>query len=239
MDKVKIKDIAEELGMNSKDVLQKAVLMAMDVKSIRSSISIKNAQKIFDAIINNQNIEKLDLQIKDTLFFTSKNFNLYMCENSVDINFLNNIAIPYTNQNIDNFLLFSYNYSDEILKELFSLSLNKLDIEKYLKDKFNNDDINNLQDSIRNFCNDFDVSCIDGNKPLENIKEYSRKFKPQLIFIEGIDFKYLEKDNFEVLKTIKKMTKFNIKFELGIVNENVDVNKKDKFKKKLIKTFEL
>ena len=236
MDKVKIKDIAEELGIRSKDVLQKAVLMAIDVKSIRSSISVEDAQKIFDVILYNKEVDKTDISMKDTLFFTSKNFKLYICENSTDINFLKNISVPYTNQNIDNFLLLSYNYSDTTLQELYSLSLHKLDIEKYLQNRFSDDDSYHLQESIKKFCYDFDVSRIDADMPLENIKEYSRKFKPQLIFIEGIDFKYLAKNDFEILKTIKQMTLFNISFELGVVNSNT--TKKDKLKQQVSKYFE-
>ncbi len=235
MDKVRIKDIAEELGINSKEVLHKAVLMAIDVKSIRSSISIENAQKIFDAIIYNQNIGPFAESARDTLFFTSKNLNLYLCESSVDVNFLNNISLPYENDAIDNFLLLSYNYSDKVLQELYLLSLNKLNIEQYLKDKFTANDLEDMEKNIKNFCNEFDVSSIDGDKPLDKIKYYSSKYKPQLIIIEGINIQDLEKNNFEVLSTIKKLSLFNIKFELGVINVNLTV--KDKFKKQLIDTF--
>ena len=237
MDKVKIKDIAEELGINSKDVLQKAMLMAIDVKSIRSSISIEDAEEIFDAILYNKKIIKQDISVEDTLFYKSKNLNLYISESPVDIHFLSNISIPYTNENIDNFLLLSYNYSDKKLQELYSLSLNKLDIKKYLKNTFNADDFINLEKSIQKFCDDFDMSYIEGQTPLDNIKEYSRKYKPQLIFIEGINFQHIEKNNFKVLKTIKQMALFNIKFELGVVSASS--NEKEKLKEKLIENFEL
>jgi len=226
MDKIKIKDVAEELGISSKDVLHKAVSMAIDVKSIRSSISIEHAQKIFDAILYNKSDVKQNISISDTLFYKNKNLKLYMCEDSIDINFFNNISLPYTNKDIDNFLLLSYNYSDDILQKLYLLSLEKLDIVKFLKNKFDSTDSDNLEQSIVNFCDDFDVSHIDGSMPLENIKEYSRKFKPQLIFIEGIDFEHIQKNDFEVLKTIKQMALFNIKFELGVVN--VDTDQKEK-----------
>ncbi|MFA5454901.1 MAG: translation initiation factor IF-2 N-terminal domain-containing protein [Sulfurimonas sp.] len=232
MNKVKIKDIADELGVSTKEVLHRAVLMSIDVKSIRSTVSLENAQKIFDAIIYNQQPGADNL---DSLFYKSKNLNIYLSENSVDMIFLNNISLPYIDQGMDNFLLFSYNFSDDRLQELYSMSLDKLNIEKYLKKKFDDSDFKNLAESVKSFSNDFDISFID-NKPLDNLKLYCRKFKPQLISIEGIDFSFIENNNFEIFNTIKEMTLFGIKFELGIVN--VSINKKDIFRNKLNNLFE-
>ncbi|MDQ7068426.1 MAG: hypothetical protein Q9M40_10895 [Sulfurimonas sp.] len=47
MQKIKLKDVASRrtFGANAKDVLHKAILMAIDVKSIRSSVTMDEAQK--------------------------------------------------------------------------------------------------------------------------------------------------------------------------------------------------
>jgi len=225
MDKVNIKYIADELGVSTKEVFNRAVLMSMDVKSIRSAVSLEDAQKIFDAIMHNEQFDSID-----SLFYKNKNLTVYLSDNSIDINFLNNISLPYTDQAIDNLLLFSYNFSDDRLQELYSISLEKLNIEKYLKNKFNDSDFKNLAESIRSFSNDFEIDFID-NKPLDNLKLYCKKFKPQLISIEGIDFLAIEKNNFEIFNIVKEMTLLGIKFELSIVNARI--NKKEIFRNKL------
>lgn len=225
MDKVNIKDIADELGVSTKEVLHRAVLMSMDVKSIRSAVSLEDAQKIFDAIMHNEQFDSID-----SLFYKNKNLTVYLSDNSIDINFLNNISLTYTDQAIDNLLLFSYNFSDDRLQELYSMSLDKLNIEKYLKNKFNDSDFKNLAQSIKSFSDDFDIGFID-NKPLDNLKFYCRKFEPQLISIEGIDFLAIEKNNFEIFNIVKEMTLLGIKFELSIVNARI--NKKEIFRNKL------
>ncbi|TKI68508.1 hypothetical protein FCU45_10880 [Sulfurimonas crateris] len=225
MDKVNIKYIADELGVSTKEVFNRAVLMSMDVKSIRSAVSLEDAQKIFDAIMHNEQFDSID-----SLFYKNKNLTVYLSDNSIDINFLNNISLPYTDQAIDNLLLFSYNFSDDRLQELYSMSLEKLNIEKYLKNKFNDSDFKNLAESIRSFSNDFEIDFID-NKPLDNLKLYCKKFKPQLISIEGIDFLAIEKNNFEIFNIVKEMTLLGIKFELSIVNARI--NKKEIFRNKL------
>ena len=54
MEKIKITEIAQEVGATSKDVYKKAIMMSISVKSTRSSVSIEEAQKIFDAILYNK-----------------------------------------------------------------------------------------------------------------------------------------------------------------------------------------
>ncbi|BAF69535.1 translation initiation factor IF-2 [Nitratiruptor sp. SB155-2] len=52
MDKVRIHEIASELGLKSKDVLQKAQEMGLKVKSPSSGVSFEEAEKLTDYIIN-------------------------------------------------------------------------------------------------------------------------------------------------------------------------------------------
>ena len=48
MDKVRITEIAKELGMKSKDVIEKAVDLGLDVKSASSSIATDDAEKLMN-----------------------------------------------------------------------------------------------------------------------------------------------------------------------------------------------
>ena len=52
MGKIKIHELAKKLGLNSKDVLDKAIELGVDVKSHMSSIEEKDANKIEEKLSN-------------------------------------------------------------------------------------------------------------------------------------------------------------------------------------------
>ena len=55
MDKVRINEIAKELGMKSKDIIEKAVDLGLDVKAASSSISTENAEKLMNYVLTGEN----------------------------------------------------------------------------------------------------------------------------------------------------------------------------------------
>ncbi len=55
MDKVRITEIAKELGMKSKDVIEKAVDLGLDVKSASSSITTDDAEKLMNYVLTGEN----------------------------------------------------------------------------------------------------------------------------------------------------------------------------------------
>jgi len=55
MDKVRITEIAKELGMKSKDVIEKAVDLGLDVKSASSSIAADDAEKLMNYVLTGDN----------------------------------------------------------------------------------------------------------------------------------------------------------------------------------------
>jgi len=55
MDKVRITEIAKELGMKSKDVIEKAVDLGLDVKSASSSIAAEDAEKLMNYVLTGDN----------------------------------------------------------------------------------------------------------------------------------------------------------------------------------------
>ena len=53
-DKVSVKEIADELGIASKDVLEKAKNMGIEVKAAQSKVSMEEAEKIANYIMNGE-----------------------------------------------------------------------------------------------------------------------------------------------------------------------------------------
>jgi translation initiation factor IF-2 len=57
MDKVRVHEIAKELGINSKEVVDKAAAMGLSVKTASSSVSIEEAEQIMNYIMSGASVE--------------------------------------------------------------------------------------------------------------------------------------------------------------------------------------
>jgi len=57
MDKVRVHEIAKELGINSKEVVDKAATMGLNVKTASSTVSIEEAEQIMNYIMNGVSTE--------------------------------------------------------------------------------------------------------------------------------------------------------------------------------------
>lgn len=57
MDKVRINEIAKELGMPSKDIIEKAADMGLNVKAASSSISVEDAEKLMNYVLTGENTQ--------------------------------------------------------------------------------------------------------------------------------------------------------------------------------------
>ena len=57
MDKVRVHEIAKELGINSKEVVDKAAAMGLNVKTASSSVSIEEAEQIMNFIMSGASVE--------------------------------------------------------------------------------------------------------------------------------------------------------------------------------------
>lgn len=197
MEKVKITEIAQEVGATSKDVYKKAIMMSISVKSTRSSVSIEEAQKIFDAILYNKE-QKTQIKLEtpsETIeeeyssFYKKGKLYISLTNKSVDLDFNQHIVNTFENNDVDNFLLFSYCNSDE-----------------------------NLKSNFKDFFDDFDVETVSDEKPLENLEFYAKRYNPKAILIDGIDFKYLDQNFEKLLTLIKKVSRYKIKYNFGVVN---------------------
>lgn len=56
-DKVRIHEIAKELGIPSKDVVDKVVAIGIDAKTASSSVSMEEAEKIMNFIMSGAQVE--------------------------------------------------------------------------------------------------------------------------------------------------------------------------------------
>ncbi|MDD3342166.1 MAG: translation initiation factor IF-2 [Sulfurospirillaceae bacterium] len=59
MDKVRINEIAKELGMKSKDVIERAVEMGIDVKAASSSLNTEDAEKLMNYVLTGETIQNV------------------------------------------------------------------------------------------------------------------------------------------------------------------------------------
>ena len=197
MDKIKIEEIAQELGSTSKKVYEKAVLMSINVKSIKSSVTVNDAQRIFDSILYNKNqtvsnIETCNNDDKESeynSFYKKSNLYISFTNQNIDLKFNKHIKDTFESEDIDNFLLFSYSHNDDKLKLNF-----------------------------KEFYDDFDMGTIDDKNPLENLEYYIKRYNPQAILIDGIDFGYLDNHFGSIFQVIEKISKYKIKYNFSIVS---------------------
>ena len=214
MQNVKIKEIADELGIRPKEVLQKAIMMSINVKSIKSSVSVEDATKIFDTILHGSSVDVCN-DVGSTLFHSSPNLKIYTTNQSSDIDFLKTVSKEIMSQDIDNSLIFSYNYDDEVLQTIYANVDESVDIEKYLAKQLGNSESNKLSKSIKSIAEDFNIEFID-NDPLKDLKAHIQKYKPQLVSIEGVNLQYLTLNNYEVVHIIKNALLFGVKFNISL-----------------------
>ena len=59
MDKVRIKEIAEELGIKSKEVVEKATDIGLEVKAANSSVTQEDAEKLMNYVLTGDKPEEL------------------------------------------------------------------------------------------------------------------------------------------------------------------------------------
>ncbi len=215
MEKIKVHDIAIELGVNSTTVINQATLLSIRAKTSRSSVSIDDAQKIFDAIMYSP--KKLNCDEEKTFFYSGNNLNIYLTSHKIDYNYLSKMALPYKNDKLEDFLIFSYNFSNKTMLELYSMSLNELNINSYLKNTLHEKEYEELHRKIEKFSDKIDISYINDQNPFNDIEKYIKEYKPQMIYIEGIDTKVALK-KIAIFHAIKKAIFWGVNFELSFIN---------------------
>lgn len=217
MEKVQIEEIADELGMQSKELIKRVQLLYKDIKSPKSKVTPEVAQEIFDTIILGNN-KKSTIKLST---FSSKNINLYFSSEKIDTLMLEKIASTYKQPTQKEFMIRSFNFSELSIVKLLVTGLINLDIEKYVELKYSSKELSDLIDNMNQILDDVDFENIDEKNPLEGFEDYVRAYKPEVVYVEGISYDDFEKYK-NVFDVIAKLAKQGI-FELGFINIDEDL----------------
>jgi len=218
MEKVQIEEIADELGMQSKELIKRVQLLYKDIKLPKSKVTPEVAQEIFDTIILGNNKKST---IK-SYTYNSKNINLYFSSEKIDTSMLEKIASAYKQASQKEFMIRSFNFSELSIVKLLVAGLINLDIKKYVELKYSSKELSDLIDNMNKILDDVDFENIDEKNPLEDFEDYVKAYKPEVVYVEGINYSDFEKYK-NVFDVIAKQ---GIVFELGFINidEELKIN---------------
>ena len=215
MKEIKIQEIADELGMQSNELVKRVKLIYQDVKSSKSMVTQEVAQEIFDTIVLGK--EKKQLYTSST--HTNKNINLYFSSEKIDITMLKQIASTYKQATQKDYIILSYNFSELSIVKILVAGLVNLDLQKYIELKSTNKELSTLLNSMNKILDDVEFEDADNKNPLNNFYQYIKDNKPEIIYIEGVKLNEFKKYA-TVFKHIKKLSNDGVLFEIGFVDIN-------------------
>jgi hypothetical protein len=213
METIKIKEIADELGMQSKELVKRVQFIYKDIKTPKCTVSEKVAQEIFDMIL----LGKTSSSAKNSYAYSLNNINLYFSSKKVDITMLEKIASTYKQENPKDFMIRSFNFSELSVVKILVAGLSDLNIQRYIDMKSSNQELELLIKNMNLILDDVDFENIDDKDPFDNFGNYINQYLPKIVYIEGIDAKKM-KDYKKELELIKAFSKQEIEFELGFTN---------------------
>jgi len=221
MNTVTIEEIAKELGIKSReliawiDKLSPEALFSLNIKSGKSIITVEIAETIFDAVMGDK--ELVGIGDKPIHHRIGK-INLSFVHTPLDIKFIKNFAAIYKTQSTEHFMVRSFNFSEMDIVRFFTAGLIGIDIARYINNRLTKEDVNRLLANLNEILDDVEVEGIDKQDPLDNLETYIIKHNPEVIYIEGIDYKDAKKyrEVFQYIKNVSKSS--NIKFEMSFVN---------------------
>lgn len=213
MEKIKIEEIADELGMQSKELIKRVQLLYKDIKTAKSTVNEKVAQEIFDIIL----LGKVSSSTKNLSTFSMNNINLHFSSDNIDISMLEKIATTYKEDNTKGFMIRSFNFSELSIVKILVAGLSNLDIKKYVEKKSSKKELELLIKNMNLVLDDVDFENIDEKEPFDDFENYIKKNLPEIVYIEGIDYRKIEQYEKEFL-LINSLSKKGIKFEIGFNN---------------------
>jgi len=238
MNTVTIEEIAKELGIKSReliariDKLSPEALFSLNIKSGKSIITVEIAETIFDAVMGDKDLAGIgDKPIHHRI----GEINLSFVHTPLDIEFIKNFAAIYKTQSTEHFMVRSFNFSEMDIVRFFTAGLIGIDVARYINNRLAKEDVKRLLANLNEILDDVEVEGIDEEDPLNNLKTYIIKHKPEVIYIEGIDYKNVKKyrDVFQYITEVSKLS--NIKFEMSFVN--LPLNNTDKIIEKIVSDF--
>lgn len=229
MDKVKIEEIANELGVKSRELISRIdklspeALFSLNIKSAKSTVSVKVAEDIFDAVMSNRELSG----IKSTpIHHTIGQINISFVYSPIDIEFITKVASIYKTQSTEHFMVRSFNFSEMDIVRFFTAGLIGMDVKRYIDNKSSKKDLDRLVENLNEILNDVEIENIDDTDPLYNLKSYIEKHKPEVVYLEGIDSQNIDKylDVFHLIGKLGNAEDVTpmIRFEISFVNLPVD-----------------
>lgn len=215
MGSIKIEEIADELGMQSRELIKRVQLHYKDIKSPKSKVSEEVAQEIFNLIIYGEK-EKSTSTMN---MYSIGNINIHFSSQKIDITMLEKIASTYKSSTQKEFIIRSYNFSELSIVKILVAGLINLDIKKYVELKSTNKELSQLLDNMNKILDDVDFEEIDGKDALDDFKEYISTHKPEIIYIEGVNYDSF-KNHQDTFKYIKHLADKEVEFEIGFTRLN-------------------
>ena len=210
MQDIKIEEIANEIGMQSKELIKRVQLLYDGIKSPKSTVTPEEAQKIFDFIV----FDKKAPNRSHVYVNSSKNISLYFSSDKIDIAMLEKIASTYKSPTQKEFMIRSFNFSEISIVKILTAGLINLDIKRYVTLKSTNKELSQLLDNMNKIVDDVDFEELNNKAPLNDFKKQIENYKPEIVYIEGIEYHDYCKHK-EVFQLIQKLAKTGILFELG------------------------
>jgi len=221
MNKVKIEEIANELGIKSReliariDKLSPEALFSLNIKSTKSMVSVKVAEEIFDAVMNNRELVGVN---QVSIHHNIGQVSLSFVESPLDIEFIKRVASIYKIKSTEHFMVRSFNFSEMDIVRFFTAGLIGMDVARYINNRSSKEELNRLVENLNVILDDVEVENIDDYDPLDNLEVYIAKYNPEVIYIEGIDCndssQYVK--NFQSIYEVSKLSK--LRFEMSFVN---------------------
>jgi len=217
MKEIKIEEIANELGIQSKELIKRVQLLYSNIKSSKSKVSQEVAQEIFNLIIYNDEEKK----IQTTNVYSINNINIYFSSQKIDITMLEQIASIYKSPTQKEFMIRSYNFVELSIVKILVTGLINLDIKKYVKLKSSNKELKQLLENMNRVVNDVDFEDIDNKDALDNFREYINMYEPEVVYIEGVNYSSF-KNHLDTFQYIKSLSKQGIEFHIGFTKLSLD-----------------
>lgn len=213
MQNIKIEEIARELGMNSKDLIQRVQLLYEEIKSAKSEVSVEIAQEIFEIILFGEKEQIFNY----SAICQSDNIDFYFSSQKIDVAIIERIASIYKVPIQKEYMIRSFNYSELSIVKILTAGLIDLDIKKYASLQSTNKELSILLDNINKIFDDVNFEDIDTKSPLDQLEKYINDYQPEIVYIEGIEYSTFIKYK-KVFELIKTLAEHGIQFVLGFSN---------------------
>ncbi|MBT5935184.1 translation initiation factor IF-2 N-terminal domain-containing protein [Sulfurimonas sp.] len=211
MDNIKIQEIADELGLQSKELVEKVQHLYENVKSSSSSVTEQEAQEIFEILLSgtSDKTKKPKNSLHD-------NINLFFSHKKIDIKMLEQLTKIYTKDDTEDFLIASFNFSEHSIVKILVSGLINLDIKEYISKNTNTKELVKLMKNMHKVLDDVEFEDSGDKDPLQKLKYYIESNEPEIVYLEGVTFSEYIKHQ-KAFEFIRKHSQSGVNFVIGFV----------------------